>query len=1075
MLNSWENSTEGWSILESAWTSDGFSTSNGVTQGTYSWALTATGVDYGATLQGPSSTSLTALLENAASLSMDVQVGTNGAGFGYGLQIDLRVSQPGGVGTISMDTGNYPGDVGSGDFNQTTVSWTITQAVRTALQNYPHLPCSLILAVGGGGGGTMYIDNLRVTATTPVQGALWVRELWDDLSASELIPTVTAVSNDTSSVGFTSNPWVVNPSETNNCRIMAFRAGFGNDVTAGSLFMGLPSTLDGSSGAMLNENAGFNFQPGAGQPTFWTSGDFMTRALNPNCYIDCRAAGDYWFTFSFSNGTNSLDAQYVTFPASGWGGIGFADGSDTNANFVAVGVTGLNVYFGPTNASFPWGETNATKAVYISQGTLGQPGNLNSTVYNPLLDPAANPPDSPPNYAPPYNSLYTQTNFTGGPYHINAFGQQTVGNVMGDDLVILGHLKTFGDGTAELDAKYYSTVQIGNPWNLVVDTNPATITWDCTNRFSFSGTLTRMLIFQNGQFPFYMFGFRASTNFNEVVGLDPGRIQVSPLTDTFEGYPINLTNLTVEATTESFGTAGAPAGYGTLNYQWYTNGVAVPGATSQNYNIASAALTDAGVYTCVATDPSGTWGSVTNSVTVTVTHLDPPQASVQMLHDGQTFFITYNEPNVTGADDPTHYTFNNGITISNLILINNPNSTQVQLSTVGLPLGTKISLSITGITNAIGETVGTTNISLWTDLVQSGAANWDAWAYTFPITVTASQNDYFNNFVPNNPYPTILQSESLTSWEGPSSGVTILGEDGHAGDDYGSALYGWFVPPVTTNYVFYIAADDGARLSLSTNDSPANLRFIAAESLWAGADEWTNVDDNNPFVPHRGDGTENQTNGSGYFADNSIVEQSPATADEQNRSDQFIVAYWDSTGLTGQPGEPAGANDQANWSASFTIGGSLVTDCILPGSDTNFWPNVDANGQALITLQAGQKYYMRLDHVQFGGGYDMSVTYKMAGQPDPYSGVPGTSSGAASALTGSVIAGTVPFQPTISISSSNGTPVILYTGVLLAGTNLLSITNVVGQSSAATAISLGGPSQYIAPKNSPVTFYRTTE
>lgn len=1066
LLNSWENSTEGWSILEtSTWTSDGFSTSNGVTQGSYSWKLSTTGVDYGRTLQGPSSTNLTALMMNAASLSMDILPDTNTPPiFNWGIQIDLEVNQPGGAGTISVDGGNYPGDVYSPQLTNgtvSTISWPVSQAARTALDAYPNLPVYLTLSVGGGGGGAIYIDNLRLTEIPQVQGSLWVRELWDDLSGEE-IPASTTVTDNTSSTGFTTDPWVVNPAESNNCRIMAFRPGFPNDVTTNGAEMGLPSTLDGTYGAMVQENNGFNFDPGSNQPTFWTSGDFMTRSLNPAGYINFQATGEYWFAMSINNGTNALDAQYVTFPASGWGGIGFADGTTTNSDFVAVGVTGLNVYFGPTNSSFPWGETNATKSVYISQGTLGQPGNLNSTVYNPQLDPSAIPPDS--------GGQYTQTNFTGGPYHINAFGSQTVGNVSANGIVVLGHLKTFGNGTAQLDAKYYTTTG-GNPWNTTLDTNTASITWDCSYSFNFSGTLTRMLIFQNGQFPFYMLGFRASTNFNEVVGLDPGRILVAPLANTYEGFPINLTNLSVEANSYSFPPGGVPVGYGTLDYQWYTNGVPIGNATNQNYSIASAALTDAGVYTCVATDPSGTWGSVTNSTTITVTHLNPPVVSVQELHDSQTFIVTYNEPNLTGADNAANYTFNNGITITNLTSINNANNTVVQLSTVGLPLGTKISLSITDVTNVVGETIGTTNISIWTDLVQPGAANWNAWLYP----ALASQTDYFNNFVPNNPFPTILQSESLTSWEGPSSGVTIKGTDGYVGDGFGDALYGWFVPPVTTNYVFYISADDGARLSLSTNDSPDNLRYIAAESLWAGADEWTNVNFQYPSVPHRGDGTETQTNGAGYVADNSIAAQSPATADQQNRSDQFIVAYWDSTGLTGQPGEPAGANDQANWSALLTAGGSVVTACIPTGSDTNFWPDVDVNGQALITLQAGQKYYMRLEHIQIGGGYDMSVTYKMAGAPDPNSGVPGTSSGAASALTGSVIAGTVPFQPTISISNSNGTPVILYTGVLLAGTNVLSVTNVIGQSSGATAISLGGPSQYIAPKNGPIMFYRTTE
>ena len=195
----------------------------------------------------------------------------------------------------------------------------------------------------------------------------------------------------------------------------------------------------------------------------------MARPLAPGGYINFQAAGEYWFTIQISPTTwdgssGSLYAQYVTFPASGWGGLGFANGDTTNADFVAIGATGLNVYYGPTNVSNPWGTTNATKALYISQGKLGQPGNLNSTAYNPTLDPSSNPLDQPP-YALPYNEQYSQTNFTGGPYHINAFGAQTVGHISGDYIVLLGHLTTHGDGTATLDAKYYGAGVGGNSWN----------------------------------------------------------------------------------------------------------------------------------------------------------------------------------------------------------------------------------------------------------------------------------------------------------------------------------------------------------------------------------------------------------------------------------------------------------------------------------------------------------------------------------------------------------------------------------------------------------------------------------
>ena len=61
-----------------------------------------------------------------------------------------------------------------------------------------------------------------------------------------------------------------------------------------------------------------------------------------------------------------------------------------------------------------------------------------------------------------------------------------------------------------------------------------------------------------------------------------------------------------------------------------------------------------------------------------------------MLHDQTTFVLTFNESNLTGASDATHYVFDNGIGVSNVSVVNNSNSTTVQLWTTGLPLGTKL-------------------------------------------------------------------------------------------------------------------------------------------------------------------------------------------------------------------------------------------------------------------------------------------------------------------------------------------------------------------------------------------------
>src|SRR6202012_5257067 len=92
---------------------------------------------------------------------------------------------------------------------------------------------------------------------------------------------------------------------------------------------------------------------------------------------------------------------------------------------------------------------------------------------------------------------------------------------------------------------------------------------------------------------------------------------------------------------------------------------------------------------------------------------------------------------------------------------------------------------------------------------------------------------------------------------------------------------------------------------------------------------------------------------------------------------------------------------------------SQVTDVVLPGT-TNFWPTRDANGQAKIALQAGHKYFMQAEYFQGSGGYNLNVTYKYAGAPDPAS-----PSGTILTAANNNIIGMVPFAPSVSISFDN--------------------------------------------------------
>ena len=63
---------------------------------------------------------------------------------------------------------------------------------------------------------------------------------------------------------------------------------------------------------------------------------------------------------------------------------------------------------------------------------------------------------------------------------------------------------------------------------------------------------------------------------------------------------------------------------GTLSYQWYKDGNAISGATSDSYTITSASLSDGGVYYVDVTDESNGTHTLSNSCTLTVSEKDIP-------------------------------------------------------------------------------------------------------------------------------------------------------------------------------------------------------------------------------------------------------------------------------------------------------------------------------------------------------------------------------------------------------------------------------------------------------------------
>jgi glucose/arabinose dehydrogenase len=72
-----------------------------------------------------------------------------------------------------------------------------------------------------------------------------------------------------------------------------------------------------------------------------------------------------------------------------------------------------------------------------------------------------------------------------------------------------------------------------------------------------------------------------------------------------------------------------------------------------------------------------------------------------------------------------------------------------------------------------------------------------------------------------------------------TTSLTLFKSPSNSGDNYGERIRGFICPPVTGNYIFWIASDDNSELWLSTNHDPANKQKIAYVIGYTQSGEYT--------------------------------------------------------------------------------------------------------------------------------------------------------------------------------------------------------------------------------------------
>lgn len=171
LIESWEGSANGWvtSAENPTWSITGTPTSPGVTDGLTSLQLSGSAaLTYGQLLDGPSSTSLTALLADATTISVDVY-NTDIAQYGFFQQWTM-VLNGGGLGYHSLDGFSYSQ---TGATGEKTLTWSLTPADRATLAANTGVATQIIFQTGSGGsGGSMWLDNLRAEVPEPATASL---------------------------------------------------------------------------------------------------------------------------------------------------------------------------------------------------------------------------------------------------------------------------------------------------------------------------------------------------------------------------------------------------------------------------------------------------------------------------------------------------------------------------------------------------------------------------------------------------------------------------------------------------------------------------------------------------------------------------------------------------------------------------------------------------------------------------------------------------------------------------------------------------------------------------------------
>jgi len=295
-----------------------------------------------------------------------------------------------------------------------------------------------------------------------------------------------------------------------------------------------------------------------------------------------------------------------------------------------------------------------------------------------------------------------------------------------------------------------------------------------------------------------------------------------------------------------------------VTYQWQVAPAGgsfsdIAGATSRNYTFKTA-LGDTGKrYRVVLTAAGQAVTSTEATLTVTADATAPTITSAGTLIDRTGVTVVYSEPVNAGAADKANYSLDNGATITSVDVLN-PHTVFLHTG-AALNVGGSYNLTVNNVKD-VSQTPNalTPNTAAFTASAAPPAGTfvpgqviyerWNGGAGGDLDAARATIDSTAPDF-----------SARLTTF------ISPVNVEEPAGTDllYTGRLRGYFVPPVTGDYVFYHSSDDHGRLYLSTDSDPAHIKIIAAEPVWNGSAAWNTTDRRNASAPENRSNTYDTT------------------------------------------------------------------------------------------------------------------------------------------------------------------------------------------------------------------------